>query len=55
MSVNVSKVFAGGDHSWVILDNKLPKKDEFNMLGRGLTSSPKDSPLNSQRDGLSAG
>lgn len=29
MSVNTSKIFAGGLHSWVVLDDLFPKKEEF--------------------------
>jgi hypothetical protein len=29
MSVNVVKIYAGGFHSWVILDDVNPKKENF--------------------------
>jgi len=29
MSVNVVKIYAGGLHSWVVLDEVMPKKDNF--------------------------
>jgi hypothetical protein len=29
MSVNTAKIYAGGLHSWAILDDLMPKKDEF--------------------------
>jgi hypothetical protein len=32
MSVNVIKIYAGGPHSWVILDDVMPKKDDFKEL-----------------------
>jgi hypothetical protein len=32
MSVNVNKIYAGGFHSWVILDEMFPKKEEFSGL-----------------------
>jgi alpha-tubulin suppressor-like RCC1 family protein len=28
MAVNISKIFAGGHHSWIILDSKNPEKNE---------------------------
>lgn len=32
ISVNVVKLYAGGLHSWVILDDVMPKKDDFKNL-----------------------
>ena len=29
MSVNVAQIYAGGLHSFVVLDDILPKKDDF--------------------------
>jgi hypothetical protein len=29
LSVNGYKIFAGGNHSWVVLDDVMPKKEEF--------------------------
>jgi len=46
MSVNVVKVYAGGFHSWVILDEIMPKKDEFSGL-KGTDLPDDDSLLNS--------
>lgn len=30
-SKNISKVFAGGNHTWVVLDQVLPVKDKWEM------------------------
>jgi alpha-tubulin suppressor-like RCC1 family protein len=51
MSVNAYKVFAGGNHSWIILDDMQPKKDEF--LGLNGAGKSKDSSMNSPRDNTS--
>ncbi len=51
MSVNVAQVFAGGLHSFVVLDDIIPKKDDFSNFKRG---ENQDSPLNSGRDEHSA-
>jgi hypothetical protein len=32
MSVNVAYIYAGGLHSWAILDDVIPKRDDFNNL-----------------------
>jgi hypothetical protein len=32
MSVNGVKIFAGGFHSWVLLDEGTPKRDEFSGM-----------------------
>lgn len=29
VSVNAVKIFAGGMHSWVVLDDVMPKKDDY--------------------------
>ena len=29
LSVNAVKIYAGGLHSWVVLDDVMPKKDDF--------------------------
>ena len=49
MSVNAVNIFAGGFHTWVVLDNIFPKKEEFHEL-KGV-SSQHDSPLNSESMG----
>lgn len=46
MSVNAVKLFAGGFHSWILLDDVMPKKDEFSGL-QGTNLSDDDSLLNS--------
>ena len=48
MSVNSVKLYAGGFHSWAVLDEMMPKKDEFQTL-RGIRadSNEDDSLLNS--------
>ena len=46
MSVNTVKIYAGGFHSWIILDEVMPKKDEFLQL-KGTNSGEDDSLLNS--------
>lgn len=48
LSVNGLKIFAGGIHSWVVLDDIMPKKDDFIAGGAG---DMKDSPLNSNKEG----
>lgn len=35
LSVNSFRIFAGGIHSWVVLDDIMPKKDEFMGGGAG--------------------
>lgn len=49
MSVNAVKIVAGGFHSWIILDDIMPKKDEFSRL-KGTHSADEDSLLNSHED-----
>ena len=46
MSVNSLNIFAGGFHSWVLLDDLCPKKEEFSLL-KGSENEEKDSLLNS--------
>jgi len=46
MSVNVIKIYAGGFHSWILLDELMPKKDEFSKL-KGTQSGEDESLLNS--------
>lgn len=49
MSVNSIKLYAGGFHSWAVLDEMMPKKDEFQTLrGARVDSNDEDSLLNSQ-------
>ena len=62
MSVNAIKLYAGGLHSWIVLDEVrnvliltyiqvMPKKDEFQALkGLGGADGEDDSLLNSPRD-----
>ncbi len=49
VTVNSVKMYAGGFHSWVVLDDLMPKKDEFQAL-KGKNSQGDDSLLNSPRD-----
>ena len=42
MSVNATKVYAGGFHSWVLLDETTPKRDEFQGLNVNDSASPRD-------------
>ena len=46
ISVNTFQIFAGGLHSWVILDDVMPKKEEFS----GLKGVSHDSLMPSPRD-----
>jgi hypothetical protein len=51
MSVNVVRIYAGGFHSWVILDEVMAKKDEFQGLkGTNSGDGDDDSLLNSPND-----
>lgn len=45
MTVNVLKIYAGGLHSWAILDDVMPKKDEY-QTDKGVNSLDDDSLLN---------
>jgi hypothetical protein len=46
ISVNSIKLYAGGFHSWVVLDDVMPKKDHFrHHIGHG--EGDEDSNLNS--------
>jgi hypothetical protein len=51
MSVNAFKLYAGGFHSWVVLDDIMPKKEEFMSLKGGKIEEDDDSLLNSPREG----
>lgn len=46
ISVNTIKLYAGGFHSWVVLDDVNPKKDHFKPI-RSPNSPDMDSQLNS--------
>lgn len=45
----MAKIVAGGFHSWAILDDIMPKKEEFTGL-KGSNSDDEDSLLNSGDD-----
>lgn len=47
MSVTSINVFAGGLHSWVLLDDLFPKKEEFSVLKGSENEEDEDSLLNS--------
>ena len=51
LSGNVANIYAGGFHSWIILDDIIPKKEDIGQL----KDDNQDSPLNSQREDLSVG
>ena len=50
MSVNSCKLHAGGLHSWVVLDEIMPKKDEFQTLRVGVKDGSNDDSLLNSRD-----
>jgi len=46
MNLNITKIFAGGHHSWIIVDAKIPEKAELNSpspIGSGGNTPPSGS------------